>query len=312
MDGYLLVDKPAGISSFGVVARVRRVLTEAAGHKVKVGHTGTLDPAATGLMILVIGAYCKRAGEFSKLDKTYEVEVTLGATSSTGDIEGEITQENTQRPDETEVRLVLSKFVGTIYQTPPIYSAIKVDGQRAYKLARAGKAVKIEPRKVSIYSIENIEYKYPKLTFTTSVSSGTYVRSLAVDIGAELGTGAFMSALKRTKIANYELFDALELENLNAKIIQSHLKEFAAVRADIIFDDAGSYILMDGHLKSLVVFAFKCLKLFTDLFGKVFAHLLTQVIDHLVALRVWYAQRRTELAVHPFINGFLNLFIRFD
>lgn len=275
----MLVNKPAGISSFGVVARVRQVLNEsqktglnltdldaeqgnqeertkrrittlserqtpvdAAMHqkpagvagfagrqgrairKIKVGHTGTLDPAATGLMILVIGKYCKRAAEFSKLDKTYEVEATLGATSSTGDIEGEITKKSTQRPDETELRMVLSKFVGNIYQTPPIYSAIKVNGQRAYKLARAGKQVKIEPRQVTINSIENIEYKYPKLSFTTSVSSGTYIRSLVEDIGANLGTGAYMSALKRTKIANYSLKDSVELEGLNAEVVQEYLK----------------------------------------------------------------------------------------
>lgn len=225
MDGYLLIDKPAGISSFGVVAQVRRILGEASGRKVKVGHTGTLDPAATGLMILVTGKYCKRAGEFSKLDKTYEVEMTLGATSSTGDTEGEITKKSTQRPDETEVSLALSKFVGNIYQTPPVYSSIKVGGQRAYKLARAGKEVILEPRQVNINSINGVKYEYPKLRFTTEVSSGTYIRSLVEDIGQVLGTGAYMSALKRTKIANHNLSDALELENLRAEVIQVRLQK---------------------------------------------------------------------------------------
>lgn len=218
MDGYLLIDKPTGISSFGVVARVRRILSEAAGRKVKIGHTGTLDPAATGLMILVIGKYCKRAGEFSKLDKTYEVEMTLGAISSTGDIEGEITKKSTQRPDETEVRMILSKFVGNIYQTPPIYSAIKVDGQRAYKLARAGKEVKLEPRQVTIKSINGVKYEYPKLRFITEVSSGTYIRSLVEDIGAELGTGAYMSALRRTKVDHYDLKDAISVDDLTDSV----------------------------------------------------------------------------------------------
>lgn len=224
MDGFLLVDKPAGISSFGVVARVRRVLSETAGHKLKVGHTGTLDPAATGLMIIVIGKYCKRASEFSKLDKTYRVELTLGTTSLTGDIEGELTQKSTQRPELEEIKTALNKFVGVIQQTPPIYSAIKVNGQRAYKLARAGKELKLEPRQVTIHSIENIEYNYPKLSFITEVSSGTYIRSLAEDIGQELGTGAYMSALKRTKIAHYDLADALELEGLSAEVIQTYLQ----------------------------------------------------------------------------------------
>lgn len=226
MDGFLLINKPAGISSFGVVARVRKILTEAQKEpRVKVGHTGTLDPAAKGLMILVIGAYCKRASEFSKQDKTYEVEMTLGAISTTGDVEGDIVQKSAQRPDETEVRMILSKFVGSIYQTPPIYSAIKVNGQRAYKLARAGKEVKIAPRAVTIHSIGKIEYNYPKLSFVTEVSSGTYIRSLVEDVGAELGTGAYMSALKRTKIANYKLEDAIELDNLNAKIIAANTRQ---------------------------------------------------------------------------------------
>lgn len=225
MDGYLLINKPAGISSFGVVARVRRILSEAAGHKVKVGHTGTLDPAATGLMILVTGKYCKRAGEFSKLDKTYEVEMTLGATSSTGDIEGEVVQKSAHRPSDEQIKTTLDKFVGRIEQTPPIYSAIKINGQRAYKLARAGKEVKLEPRQVTIKSINDVKYEYPKLRFITEVSSGTYIRSLVEDIGAKLGTGAYMSALKRTKIADYKLASAHGLKNLDAKIIQADLKK---------------------------------------------------------------------------------------
>lgn len=217
----MLIDKPAGISSFGVVARVRWVLSQATGHKVKVGHTGTLDPAATGLMILVIGQYCKRAGEFSKLDKTYEVEATLGATSTTGDIEGQITKKVAQKPTAIEVEEALNKFVGEIAQTPPIYSAIKVNGQRAYKLARAGQEVKIKPRQVTIHSIDSVKNKYPKLSFKTEVSSGTYIRSLVEDIGAELGVGAYMSALKRTRIANYDLADAIILDSLDAKLIHA-------------------------------------------------------------------------------------------
>jgi len=212
MNGYLLIDKPPEISSFGVVTKTRRILSEAAGQKIKVGHTGTLDPAATGLMILVVGSYCKRAAEFSKLDKTYEVEVTLGVTSSTGDSEGEITKISDKQPSLEEVRRVLDKFVGDISQTPPIYSAIKVGGQRAYKLAREGKEVKLEPRQVTIYNIEDIKYNYPKLAFTTTVSSGTYIRSLAEDIGADLGTGAYMSALKRTRVGKFDIKDALKLD----------------------------------------------------------------------------------------------------
>ena len=165
--------------------------------------------------ILVIGTYCKRAAEFSKLDKTYEVELTLGATSTTGDIEGEITQKSSRQPSEIELEEVLGRFVGQIMQTPPIFSAIKVDGQRAYKLARAGKEVKLEPRQVTIYSIDNIEYNYTRLTFNTSVSSGTYIRSLAEDIGTKLGTGAYMSALRRTQVGKCHIKDATPVDKIN-------------------------------------------------------------------------------------------------
>jgi len=223
MDGLLLVNKPTGISSFGVVARVRRVLSQDAGHKVKIGHTGTLDPAAAGLMILVIGSYTKRAAEFSKLDKTYDVELTLGQVSTTADSEGQLTKTSDKQPSLEEIQTVLDSFVGQISQTPPAFSAVKVDGQRAYKLARAGKDVVIEPRQVTIHSIKNIEYKYPKLSFLTEVSSGTYIRSLAVDIGQKLGTGAYMSKLTRTKIADYDVAEAIELEPFNAKVIQAHI-----------------------------------------------------------------------------------------
>ena len=216
MDGYLLVDKPAGISSFGVVAKIRWVLSQEAGHKLKVGHTGTLDPFATGLLILVIGSYTKRAAEFSKLDKTYETELTLGLVSSTGDPEGEITKFSAHQPTETEVKAVLSKFVGQISQTPPAFSAIKIGGQRAYKLARQGKEVKLEPRQVTIYEISDVCYEYPKLSFSTSVSSGTYIRSLAEDIGNELGTGAYLSALRRTKVGQFDIFSAQSLAELEA------------------------------------------------------------------------------------------------
>lgn len=215
MDGILLIDKPIGISSFGVVARVRAMLRQATGQKIKIGHTGTLDPAATGLMILVIGKATKRAGDFSKLDKTYEAEITLGSVSTTADSEGQITQKSTHAPSEPEVQAALDKFVGEIAQVPHAFSAIKVNGQRAYKLARAGKEVKIEPRKIKIYSIKDTNYRYPNLTLTTEVSSGTYIRSLTEDIGKELNTGAYLSALRRTKVGGFNINRAHTLDSLN-------------------------------------------------------------------------------------------------
>lgn len=228
MNGILLIDKHVGISSFGIVAKVKRTIREQTGQKVKIGHTGTLDPLASGLLILVLGSYTKRASEFSKLDKTYEVELTLGATSVTGDAEGPITPTKNVNSYQIErsfkkVTEALNSFVGEIQQTPHAHSAIKVGGQRAYKLARAGKTPKIEPRKVTIYSIENVRYKYPKLSFVTEVSSGTYIRSLAQDIGEKLGTGAYVSALRRTKIGSFAIQDSFRLAEFDINKLKTSL-----------------------------------------------------------------------------------------
>ena len=213
-DGILLIDKPAGMTSFGVVARVRRVLSEKAGTKVKVGHTGTLDPFATGLMILVVGKETKNAMSLTKLDKAYEATIVLGQVSSTGDTEGELTAVGDRRPSHEEVEQVLGAFVGEITQTPPMFSAIKVGGVRAYKLAHKGEAVEIPTRQVTIYSLELIDYTYPELKIRTHVSSGTYIRTLAQDIGEALTTGAYCRELRRTKIASHTLAEATTLEAL--------------------------------------------------------------------------------------------------
>ena len=206
MEEIIFVDKPAGMSSFGAVARVRRLLSEREGHKVKVGHTGTLDPFATGLLILLAGKATKKAPELTKKDKVYEATIRLGAISSTGDPEGEITI-NDEAPDFTldEIDVVARQFVGEIEQTPPAFSAIKINGQRAYRLARAGKEVEMPKRKVTIYSIDVLEYKAPFLKIRTHVGSGTYIRTLAEDLGRALGCGAYTTELRRTKIADYDI-----------------------------------------------------------------------------------------------------------
>lgn len=214
MDDIVLIDKPTGMTSFGVVARVRRVLTEQAGRKVKVGHTGTLDPFATGLMILVTGKKCREAEHYTKLDKWYEAQIVLGQTSSTGDPEGELAAVSDRRPTEAEIGAVLERFTGEIQQVPPVFSAIKIDGQRAYKLARQGKEVNMPSRTVTIYSLELISYEYPHVNIRTHVSSGTYIRTLAQDIGEALGTGAYCRELRRTKIAKYDIADAKTLADL--------------------------------------------------------------------------------------------------
>lgn len=212
-DGIVLIDKPSAMTSFGVVARVRRQLSQAVGHKVKVGHTGTLDPFATGLMILVIGKECKNAARYTKLDKVYEATIRLGAVSSTGDPEGEVTAVSTHQPTEAELLGVLQQFTGEIEQTPPIYSAIKIDGRRAYDLARRGEVPDMPRRTVTVYSLDLLSYEYPDVTIRTKVSSGTYIRSLASDIGDALGTGAYTVALRRMSIDTYDVADAQPVES---------------------------------------------------------------------------------------------------
>lgn len=210
-NGIIMIDKPAGMTSFGVVARLRRVLSKEAGKKVKVGHTGTLDPFATGLMIIVTGKECKNAGFYTKLDKVYEATIRLGQMSSTGDPEGELTNISAIEPSRETIKKALAQFVGEISQTPPIFSAIKIGGKRAYDLARKGEDVEIPSRQVTVYSLGLLDYAYPEIKIRTHVSSGTYIRSLAVDIGKALQTGAYCSELRRTQIADWRVSDAKTL-----------------------------------------------------------------------------------------------------
>lgn len=211
VDDVILIDKPAGMTSFGVVARVRRVLREQAGTKVKVGHTGTLDPFATGLLILVTGKKCREAMQYTKLDKWYETDIVLGVRSSTGDPEGELTTVSDTQPTERQVVDALRRHTGVLSQRPPQFSAIKINGQRAYHLARQGHDVVMPERQVTIYELQLLSYDYPVLRCRAHVSSGTYIRSLAADIGEALGTGAYCRSLRRTRIADYDVSQAQTL-----------------------------------------------------------------------------------------------------
>lgn len=220
-DDILLIDKPAGWTSFDVVAKIRggiRAEYRDRGEKptkkqLRVGHAGTLDPFATGLLIILKGDACKKAGEFLKLDKVYEATIRLGQTSTTGDPEGDITEVSSKVPSLDEVRAALEKFKGEITQRPPIYSAIKINGQRAYKLARKGEEVIIPTRQVIVYGLDLVDYNYPEIRVRAHVGSGTYIRTLAEDIGAALSLGAYCTQLRRLKIAEYELSQATSLAN---------------------------------------------------------------------------------------------------
>lgn len=217
VDGVLLVDKPAGWTSFDVVAKIRgqiRAEYRERGEKptkrqLKVGHAGTLDPFATGLLIILLGDATKKAGEFLKLDKVYEATFRLGQVSTTGDPEGEMVVVSDKVPSDEAVTAALGQFIGEIVQTPPAYSAIKVNGQRAYKLARAGKDVEVPERTVMIHSIDLIDYTYPNLTVRAHVGSGTYIRTLGEDVGTALEVGAYCDQLRRTTVGQWSIEDAV-------------------------------------------------------------------------------------------------------
>lgn len=222
----LLIDKQDGWTSFDVVAKIRGQIRRQYQKKgikptkrqLKVGHAGTLDPFATGLLIILLGDATKKAGEFLKLDKVYEATIYLGYTSTTGDPEGELAKGSAHRPGREQVEEVVARFVGEITQIPPKFSAIKIGGQRAYKLAHAGKNVEIPSRQVMIYSIDLIDYTYPELKIRTHVGSGTYIRTLAEDIGSALRTGAYCSQLRRTEVGTFSLQNAQQVSDVETPV----------------------------------------------------------------------------------------------
>ena len=201
----ILIDKPAGVTSFGVVARVRRVLSEKAGKKVKVGHTGTLDPLASGVLPILVGSATKLSDLFLARDKAYRAVLKLGIATDTMDITGNVTgRANGPLPGLDEVRGAAKSFLGSIWQTPPIYSAIKINGKKLYEYARENKEVKIEPRAVAIYSISCEKTDIPgEYILDIECSKGTYIRSICHDIGEKLSCGGAMAALERTRSGEF-------------------------------------------------------------------------------------------------------------
>ena len=211
MDRMLLVDKPKGLTSFRVVDRIRRKF------KVKAGHTGTLDPLATGLLVVLTGKRTRDASLFVKLDKAYEVRAVLGLETDTFDCEGEALRESDREVTEEELRRVLEDFQGDIWQTPPPFSAKKVEGRRAYQLARKGVRFDMPASRVSVYSLELKEFDFPYFALACDVSSGFYVRSLVHDIGEKLGVGATVMEVRRTRVGSYRVEEAEALHDLLEK-----------------------------------------------------------------------------------------------
>ncbi|OGH69917.1 MAG: tRNA pseudouridine(55) synthase TruB [Candidatus Magasanikbacteria bacterium RIFCSPHIGHO2_01_FULL_47_8] len=214
-NNFLLINKPAGWTSFDAVNYVRKkARIETGDKKIRVGHAGTLDPFATGLLIVGVGREAtKRLDEFKKLPKTYVAKLRLGAVSDTYDVAGVIKEQGERvkgKVSDNEILSVLEKFKGKQLQLPPMYSAKKIGGERLYKLARQGKEVEREPVMIEIFDIKILEYYWPHLTIEVACAAGTYIRSLAHDIGEKLGVGAYCEELVRTRIGDYKLEDARE------------------------------------------------------------------------------------------------------
>jgi tRNA pseudouridine55 synthase len=210
VSGLLLIDKPAGISSFEVVRRVRHLLKGR-----KVGHLGTLDPFATGLLPLVLGEATKLTPFLMTADKTYLAVVKLGEETDTQDRTGKVVARWEQLPGPQEIRQVAARFVGKIEQIPPLYSAVHFQGERLYKLARQGKAVQPQPRQVVVYRLEIREIALPQVTLEVTCSKGTYIRTLAADLGRALGCGAHLVALRRLAVGPWRVDEALPFHGLD-------------------------------------------------------------------------------------------------
>lgn len=219
-DQMLLVDKPKGWTSFDVVNKLRNELRKATGNKkIKVGHSGTLDPLATGLLIICTGSWTKKLNDLLGLDKGYSGIITLGATTPTLDAESEIEQTFPVEHITSElIEEKIKEFIGEIEQIPPIFSAIKIDGQPLYKKARKGQEVDIPPRKITIHEFEITAVELPDVHFRVKCSKGTYIRSLARDLGHALGSGGFLKELKRDSIGDFKLLDASDIESLILEI----------------------------------------------------------------------------------------------
>ena len=211
-----LIDKPLDWTSFQVVNNLKYKLKrefKELPKKFKIGHAGTLDPKATGLLIICTGKFTKKIPEIQNAPKEYRAEIKIGAQTESYDTEKpEILHKDFSHITEDFVIRILEKFIGEIDQKPPVFSAIKVDGKRAYDLARAGEEVKMKSRKTMIFYINKIEIDFPLIRFTVGCSKGTYIRSLAHDIGSELGVGAYLTKLRRTKIGDFLVENAKILE----------------------------------------------------------------------------------------------------
>ena len=210
----ILVDKPLGWTSFDVVRKIRNII-----HIKKVGHAGTLDPLATGLLIVCTGKMTKMLNDFQMMPKEYTGTFVIGQTTPSYDLETAVTEKKSiEHIHDDDILRTIGSFKGEIMQVPPAHSAVKMDGSPVYKKARSGQEVKLKPRKVTVIDLEITDIQKPRVRFYLKCSKGFYVRSLAHDFGKALGTGAYLSDLRRIKIGKYSVDDALTIENFEKNV----------------------------------------------------------------------------------------------
>jgi len=232
VSGVLVVDKPVGLSSHDVVQIIRR------GTGIRrAGHTGTLDPRASGVLVVLIGPAVRLSEYVSASDKRYQATIRLGSSTNTYDSEGTVVSNNPLGElNEEEFEDLLQKFTGEIIQTPPPHSAVKVQGKKAYERARAGEEFEIEPRTINVYSLDLLEWAPPEVVIDVFCSSGTYVRSLANDLGNEMGVGAHLVGLRRTKSGRFTLRDAVSLRRLRESFEVGDWYQFLIPAAEALAD----------------------------------------------------------------------------
>ena len=232
VSGVLVVDKPIGLTSHDVVQIIRK------GTGIRrAGHTGTLDPRASGVLVVLIGPAVRLSEYVSASDKKYQATIRLGSTTNTYDAEGEMDSiSEVDNLSEEDFANILQKYEGEILQTPPPYSAVKVKGRKAYEMARKGEEVTLEPRTINVYSLEVLEWSLPEVVIDVYCSSGTYVRSLANDLGESLGTGAHLIGLRRTKSGHFSLRDAVPLRRLQESFDAGDWYQFLIPAADALAD----------------------------------------------------------------------------
>ena len=231
MEGIIVVNKPKGITSFDVIRKLKKILKTK-----KIGHTGTLDPLATGVMLVCVGRATKLASDLEAKDKIYIADFDIGYATDTYDIEGKKIAENTIEISKENLEQSIKKFIGNIKQVPPMYSAIKIDGNKLYHLARKGIEVERPKRDVTIEYINLLDFKNNKAKIETKVSKGCYIRSLIYDIGQDLGTYATMTALQRKQVGDYSLENSYSLEQIEKMVLNNDFKFLKTIEEIFSYD----------------------------------------------------------------------------